>query len=111
MLNVLANKLTPLRLDNWTTIVADHRSLPVESATVDLAISGWSICYLTNSSHTNWQSNIEIILSKIKRVLKPNGTIIIFETMGTGTETPNPQNFWRDIIKLLKRNMGLNIDG
>ncbi|RAP21073.1 hypothetical protein C2W64_03656 [Brevibacillus laterosporus] len=32
-------------------------------------------------------------MSEIKRVLRPGGTAIIFETMGTGYETPHPPAF------------------
>lgn len=93
MLDVLERKLSALNLNNWSTVVADHRSLPIKTATKDLVVSGWSICYLTNSDQPDWQSNLRTILSEIRRILRPNGTIIIFETMGTGTEEPNPPAF------------------
>ena len=106
MLDLLENKLAPLNLHNWTTIVADHRSLPVETASIDLVVSGWSISYLTNTNHPTWQSNIKTILTEISRVLRPNGTIIIFETMGTGTESPNPPDFLTRYYQILEEEYG-----
>lgn len=106
MLDLLDSKLSTLNLNNWTSIVADHRKLPIETATIDLVVSGWSICYLTNSNHQDWQSNIGTIMSEITRVLRQDGTIIIFETMGTGTEVPNPPNFLKDYYQMLEEEYG-----
>lgn len=78
---------------NWRTIIADHRKLPIADESIDIAISGWSVCYLTHTGNKNWEDNLHQVMSEIKRVLRPGGTIIIFETMGTGTEIPSPPDF------------------
>ncbi|GMK40666.1 hypothetical protein PCCS19_37220 [Paenibacillus sp. CCS19] len=94
MLELLDKKLTLRGLNrNWITAVADHRSLPIADASIDLAVSGWSICYLTNTDNSDWEQNLAFVQDELTRVVRPNGTIIIFETMGTGTETPNPPEF------------------
>jgi len=91
MLDVLDAKLTAAGLPrNWTTLVADHRKLPLPDGSVDLIVSGWSVCYVTNADEPEWRRNLADILAETKRVLRPGGTIVLFETMGTGTETPNP---------------------
>lgn len=106
MLDLLEKKLAPLHLNNWTTIVADHRDLPVETASIDLVVSGWSIGYLANTTNPTWQSNIKSIMSEINRILRPNGTIIIFETMGTGTEYPNPPDYMPRYYQTLEEEYG-----
>lgn len=93
MLEETAEKLTQAGLTNWKTEVADHRKLPLEDQSADLIVAGWTICYLTSTNVPDWKQNLNDVISEIKRVLKPNGTIIIFETMGTGYETPNPPDF------------------
>lgn len=106
MLELLQSKLAQLELNNWTTIVADHRNLPVETASIDLVVSGWSISYLTNTNHPTWQNNIRTIMSEISRVLRPHGTVIIIETMGTGTKTPNPPDFLTNYYRVLEEEYG-----
>lgn len=91
---------------NWSTIVADHRKLPIHNNFVDLVISGWSICYLTNTGNQIWEMNLAQIISEMERVLRPGGTIVIFETMGTGTETPNPPEFLKPYYRALTEQYG-----
>lgn len=94
MLRLLENKLIKAGLHrNWKTLVADHRKLPIDDKSIDIVISGWSVCYLTHTDHEKWKENLEQVISEMMRVLRPGGTIIIFETMGTGTEIPNPPDF------------------
>src|SRR5690554_3683020 len=44
----------------------------------------------------------------MKRVLRPGGTIILFETMGTGFETPHPPNFLKTYYSLLEDHYGFS---
>lgn len=109
MLELLDKKLTQRGLNrNWTTAVADHRSLPIADASIDLAVSGWSISYLTNTDNSDWEHNLALVLNELTRVMRPNGTIIIFETMGTGTETPNPPGFLTSYYDQLENKYGFN---
>ncbi len=107
MLDVLDAKLTAAGLPrNWTTIVADHRKLPLPDASVDLVVSGWSVCYLTNANEPEWRRNLADILAEVQRVLRPGGTVVLFETMGTGTESPNPPEFLTPYYEALEREHG-----
>ncbi|WP_218240906.1 hypothetical protein, partial [Pseudomonas sp. 2822-17] len=45
---------------------------------------------------------------EIMRVLRTNGTAIIFETMGTGFETPNPPAFLKQYYSLLENKYGFS---
>ncbi|MBD3919669.1 class I SAM-dependent methyltransferase [Paenibacillus sp. PR3] len=107
MLDLLDKKLTSSNsTPNWTTVVADHRSLPIADHSIDLVVSGWSICYLTNTDNSDWEQNLALVLDELTRVSKPNGTIIILETMGTGTETPNPPEFLKSYYEQLENKYG-----
>ena len=90
MLEVAAAKLRASRLQNWKMGVADHRDLPVDDGAADLAIAGWSICYTVGDYGAGWQRELRKALDEMKRVLRPGGTIIILETLGTGHSTPSP---------------------
>lgn len=93
---------------NWSTVVADHRKLPINDSSIDLAVSGWSISYLTNTDNLDWENNLEFIMSELKRVLKSSGTMIILETLGTGTETPDPPDFLKPYFSLLENKYGFS---
>jgi len=109
MLELLEHKLMQQDITrNWTTVVTDHRELPISDKSIDLAVSGWSICYLTDSVNDHWKDNLTQIISELHRVLRPDGTIIIFETMGTGTETPNPPEFLTEYYRALEEDFGFH---
>ncbi len=90
MLEVAAAKLRESGLQNWQMGVADHRELPVDDQTANLAISGWSICYIAIGYEDTWRQEPGQALAEMRRVLRPGGTIIILETMGTGYKVPTP---------------------
>jgi ubiquinone/menaquinone biosynthesis C-methylase UbiE len=96
MLDVLAERLKAAAgggRANWRTAVADHRSLPLAGRSADMIVAGWTLCYLANSGVADAKRNLGLMIAEMKRVLRPGGTIVIFETMGTGTEVPNPPGF------------------
>ncbi len=75
---------------NWRTALADHRKLPAEDASVDVILSGWSVVYTVVWHVDRWRNELDKALAEMQRVLRPRGTFIILETMGTGFESPNP---------------------
>lgn len=90
MLKTAETSLRNMGLSNWTSNVADHRQIPVKDASADLVISGWSFCYLAVWGGDTWKSELERGLVEIERILRPGGTILLLETMGTGATSPNP---------------------
>jgi ubiquinone/menaquinone biosynthesis C-methylase UbiE len=88
MLRVCREKLTASGLTNWQLDVADHRQLPADDRSADLVVSGWSVAYLAVWNPETWRVELEKWMVEMKRVLKPNGTIILFESLGTGNESP-----------------------
>jgi ubiquinone/menaquinone biosynthesis C-methylase UbiE len=90
MLEVATGTLTAGGWHNWHTGVADHRHLPVEDASADLCIAGWSICYLVDWNRQDWKTPVDQALAEMERALKPGGSIVIIETQGTGFTTPHP---------------------
>jgi ubiquinone/menaquinone biosynthesis C-methylase UbiE len=90
MLEKARSNLEPLGLHNWTLEVGNNIDLPAATASADLSIAGWSFGHATVWNNQGWRSDVEIALREMKRVLKPGGTAVILETMGTGSEQPNP---------------------
>jgi len=88
MLDVTRSRLKALGLNNWRVEVADHRSVPLADDSVDLVVSGWSVSYLAVWNPDSWRAELEKWLEEMKRVLRPNSHIVLFESLGTGNESP-----------------------
>ncbi|HJS18512.1 MAG TPA: class I SAM-dependent methyltransferase [Anaerolineales bacterium] len=88
MLRVCRERLVASGLSNWQVEVADHRQLPVQDHSADLVVSGWSVSYLAVWNPQNGEAELDNWLAEMKRVLRTDGTIILFESLGTGNESP-----------------------
>ncbi len=88
MLRVCRARLTAGGFTNWQVDVADHRQLPVEDHSADLVVSGWSVAYLCVWHPETWRAELEKWLGEMKRVLRPGSFIVLFESLGTGNESP-----------------------
>jgi ubiquinone/menaquinone biosynthesis C-methylase UbiE len=90
MLQVTRGKLRETDSSNWLLSAGDNRSMPLPANGFDLAIAGWSFGHATVWYEDKWRDEIGQSLAEMKRVLRPGGTAVIFETLGTGSEEPNP---------------------
>jgi ubiquinone/menaquinone biosynthesis C-methylase UbiE/GNAT superfamily N-acetyltransferase len=90
MLDVAIAKLEQSGLHNWRIAVSDHRQLPLPEGAANVAISGWSVCYVVVDNPTTWQEALGRVLAEMERVVCPGGHLIILETLGTGFELPHP---------------------
>ena len=90
MLDLATAKLQKTSLHNWTVTVADNRALPVANRVADISLAGWSLGYYTGWHAESWRKEIGQALAEMKRVLRPRGTVVILETLGTGSEVPAP---------------------
>ena len=88
MLRVCREKFTAKGLSNWQLDVADHRSIPVADHSADLVVSGWSVAYLYVWNAETWKVELEKWLGEMKRILRPGSFIVLFESLGTGNESP-----------------------
>jgi ubiquinone/menaquinone biosynthesis C-methylase UbiE len=88
MLKVTRAKLRALAPGRGLAAAADHRALPLPSLCADLALSGWSVSYLAVWNPDHWRSELDAWLAEMRRVLRPGGVVVLFESLGTGNETP-----------------------
>ncbi|MCA0453507.1 MAG: class I SAM-dependent methyltransferase [Chloroflexi bacterium] len=88
MLDVAIAKLKATGLNNWTAEVADNRNVPAGAMSADVAIEGWSFGHLVGWYPDRWRDEMGKALGEMQRVVRPGGTIILLETLGTGRETP-----------------------
>jgi ubiquinone/menaquinone biosynthesis C-methylase UbiE len=90
MLSVAKEKLQQSGLKNWQAAVCDHRWMPLETGTVDVAMSGWSVWYVVLENPGSWQAELAKALGEMLRVVRPGGTVVLLESLGTGHEQPGP---------------------
>src|SRR5690606_29070766 len=88
--SVAVDKLRTGGYSNWGAAAANNLNFPVRGAAADIAIAGWSFGHSTVWDVDVWRSEINRAVSEMQRVLRSGGTAIILETLGTGSETPNP---------------------
>lgn len=79
-------------LPNIRTIAADNRSVPLVSATADVVIAGWSVAHSVGWYPETWREETGKAIAEMQRLVRPGGTIMVLETLGTGNETPAPPN-------------------
>ncbi|HUS94404.1 MAG TPA: methyltransferase domain-containing protein [Patescibacteria group bacterium] len=77
-------------LRNWHLIEADNRRLPLRPGLAKLAIAGWSLGHFVGWYKQTWRQEIALVLSEMQRVIGPEGSLIVVETLGTGSQTPEP---------------------
>lgn len=90
MLSVARRELEKSGHNNWRLGAADNRALPLASDVADLAVAGWSLGHSVGWYPDSWRHEIGRALAEIARVVRPGGTIILLETLGTNQETPRP---------------------
>jgi ubiquinone/menaquinone biosynthesis C-methylase UbiE len=88
MLRVCRERLLADGFSNWQVDVADHRQLPIPDHSADLVVSGWSVAYLAVWHPETYRDELGKWMNEMQRVLRPGGTVILFESLGTGNETP-----------------------
>ena len=88
MLGEARARMDSLGCKNLEFAVGSHRSLSAADTSADLIISGWSMCYVYVDEGPGWRVVLDQILADFKRFLKPNGRVILIETLGTGNKEP-----------------------
>jgi len=90
MLGKAQEILRRVTTENWDLVQADNLNLPLRDQTTDAVTAGWTLGHFTGWYPNSWPSRVDQCLVEMRRVLRPGGTVIILETLGTGKESPQP---------------------
>ncbi|MCC6612602.1 MAG: class I SAM-dependent methyltransferase [Anaerolineae bacterium] len=90
MLSIARARLEETGFTNWSLEVADNAALPVPDASADISIAGWSFGHKTEWTPDRWQQEIGAGVDEMLRVIRPGGSAIILETLGSGSRQPAP---------------------
>ncbi|WP_019423829.1 class I SAM-dependent methyltransferase [Paenibacillus sp. OSY-SE] len=77
-----------VRANMVRTVTAPHHRLPLAAGSVDLVLAGWTICYACSEEHEHQNNMLPSIMEEARRILRPGGRIVIWETLGTGVDAP-----------------------
>jgi ubiquinone/menaquinone biosynthesis C-methylase UbiE len=84
MLSVAERKLKAGGWRNWQLHHADNAHLPLPDHSADIAIEGWSFAHACGWFPDTWRHEVGQMIAEMQRILKPGGTFILLETLGTG---------------------------
>lgn len=86
---------------------ADARALPLADASCDVAIAGWVFGHFRHWMPEGWRLEVDAALGEMRRVVRPGGTIVVIETLGTGHSTPRAHAGLDEYFEHLERAHGL----
>lgn len=72
----------------WTLMRGDARDLTVAPGWAHLAIAGWVFGHFREWTPERWQDEAAQAIGEMRRTLHLGGTLLIIETLGTGSEEP-----------------------
>jgi ubiquinone/menaquinone biosynthesis C-methylase UbiE len=93
------------RAQKWANVflaLADSREMPTRCAWADFAIQGWAFLHIAVWHPDDWQVQIGRALDEMERVVRPDGRMILIETLGTGETSPNPSPAFRRVYDHLE---------
>jgi ubiquinone/menaquinone biosynthesis C-methylase UbiE len=103
MLGVARTVLRP----HTRVVTADNRQLPFAAASFDLVTAGWSFGHATEWIPGAWQADVRQAVTEMLRTVRPGGSAMIFETMGSGaTSAAPPTQALADCYALFEQEFG-----
>lgn len=70
--------------------LAGNTAVPLPDACTDAVLEGWSFGHSVVDAGDGWEAAARALLDESFRLLRPGGTLLIIETLGTGRTRPEP---------------------
>lgn len=78
--------------ERFQAVLADVREVELPLQGADLALAGWCLGHFCEWYAEAWQAEIEGVLQKMWGALDAGGTLVVIETLGTGSDAAAPPN-------------------
>ena len=69
---------------------ADNLAVPLPDSSAEILVEGWSFGHSVSCEAGHWMKAAEKVLAESLRLVRPGGSLILIETLGTGCRTPHP---------------------
>lgn len=103
----VANSQRTSGLAHVEWVAADNRQIPLPKGFADVVLAGWTLGHSVSWYGDDWPSEIGRALGEMMRVSRRPGLLVIVETLGTGTETPQaPTQGLADYYRWLEETHG-----
>ncbi|MFK7991267.1 MAG: class I SAM-dependent methyltransferase [Sandaracinaceae bacterium] len=89
----------------WTE--CDARALPIEDDVAEGFVAGWVFGHFRLWMPDGWREEVGQAFAEARRVVQPGGTLVVFETLGTGVETPQHRPALEEFFSWLETEQGL----
>lgn len=70
---------------DWHLAQGDLRALPIHNHWADIVFAAWALGHFQDWFAGDWHRQVDRVINEMMRVSKPQGSLIIIETLGTGT--------------------------
>lgn len=91
MLEVAARRLES-SAGTWRLSVGDARELPIPDQWADGALAGWVYGHFTEWHPDDWRDELAAAIAEMDRVVRPGGTEVVIDTLGTAVAEPGAPN-------------------
>jgi SAM-dependent methyltransferase len=78
--------------ERFQAVVADVRSATLPANSADVALAGWALGHFCEWHAPDFLAEIDAVLLKMLNALEAGGTLIVVETLGTGSDEPRAPN-------------------
>jgi ubiquinone/menaquinone biosynthesis C-methylase UbiE len=83
-MRLVANtKKQTLGIKNVDFLPGEHKDIPLPDNSIDLVVEGWAFLKAFHTVYPEWRPEFDVIVSEMKRILRPNGIVVLIETMGS----------------------------
>jgi SAM-dependent methyltransferase len=78
--------------ERFDAVVADVREVGLAPQSADVALAGWALGHFCEWYAPEFIAEIEAVIAKMTAALTGGGTLIVIETLGTGSARPGAPN-------------------
>jgi SAM-dependent methyltransferase len=105
---LLAESLEGRLEERCRLVVADVRAEDLPAKSAGVALAGWVLGHFCEWYSERWQGEIDGVLRRMWRALTDGGTLIVIETLGTGSDAAAPPNAaLADYYRFLEQTWGM----
>lgn len=106
MLDLARERMPPSTTTSCTTTfsVGNNREVHtfgLQPSSADVVLAGWTLSYVKAEvwSSLTWDVEVKRVLADLRALLRPHGSLVILETLGTGNEEPNRRNLFYALLE------------